>query len=57
MLEIDELVAFVPPENEPSAQVAEKLGFERSELVEHMGADGLAILAETGVTCGPPYSS
>jgi RimJ/RimL family protein N-acetyltransferase len=39
-LEIEELVAFVSPENRPSVRVAEKLGFERGELTEHMGRTG-----------------
>jgi ribosomal-protein-alanine N-acetyltransferase len=39
-LGIDELVAFVSPENEPSVRVAEKLGFARGELAEHMGRVG-----------------
>ena len=39
-LEIEELVAFVSPDNKPSIRVAEKIGFVRGQMVEHMGRMG-----------------
>ena len=47
-LGIEELVAFVWPDNEPSIRVAEKVGFARGEMVEHMGRVGWRYALQRG---------
>jgi RimJ/RimL family protein N-acetyltransferase len=48
VLELDGLIAFITPENEASLAVADRLGFETGEEVEHAGVPHLLLRRDHG---------
>jgi RimJ/RimL family protein N-acetyltransferase len=48
ILELDELIAFVAPDNAPSLAVAQALGFQGDEEVQHQGMPHLLLRLSNG---------